>query len=46
MHKFIDDLAVAGAVYDIVKIICYFFAGIFIVGVPLFLLAMFFEWLF
>jgi len=44
MLKFIDDFA--GAVSDLIKSISYFIAGIFIVGVPLFLLAKFFEWIF
>ncbi|WP_255507906.1 hypothetical protein [Lysinibacillus sp. BW-2-10] len=43
MLKFIDDFA--GAVSDIVKSICYFIAGTLIVGVPLFILAKFLEWI-
>ena len=45
MLKFIDDLA--GAIYDVlkegIKLFCYFYAGVLIVGVPLFLIAKFFE---
>ncbi|WP_199677429.1 hypothetical protein [Lysinibacillus yapensis] len=45
MTRFIDDLA--GAVYDFFKFILtslsYFIAGMLLVGVPLFLLAMVFE---
>ena len=44
MLKFIDDFA--GAVFDLIKSISYFIAGILIVGLPLFLLAKFFEWIF
>lgn len=44
MLKFLDD--VAGAVFDIVKMICHFIAGFLIIGVPLFILAKFFEWIF
>lgn len=44
MLKFIDDFA--GAVSDIIKSISYFIAGILIVGIPLFILAKFFEWVF
>ncbi|MFY0518465.1 hypothetical protein ACOMCU_11625 [Lysinibacillus sp. UGB7] len=40
MLKFIDDLA--GAIFDVCKLICYFFAGVLIVGVSLFLIAKFF----
>ncbi len=41
MMKFMDDLT--GAIFDTFKLIYYFFAGIVIVGVPLFLIAKFFE---
>ena len=34
MLKFIDDLA--GAVFDVFMLFCYFFAGVIIVGVPIF----------
>ncbi|MDQ0216885.1 hypothetical protein J2S13_003383 [Oikeobacillus pervagus] len=48
MLKFVDDLA--GAIYDIFKFLitslCYLLAGMLIVGVPLYLLAVLFEWLF
>ncbi|WP_268766644.1 hypothetical protein [Lysinibacillus macroides] len=37
MFKFMDDLA--GAVFDVFMLFCYFLAGVIIVGVPLFLLA-------
>lgn len=41
MRSFIDDLA--GAIYDFFKLIfqglCYFLAGVLIVGVPLYLFA-------
>lgn len=44
---FIDDLA--GAIYDVMKIplkcISYLLAGMLIAGVPLYLLAMIFEWI-
>ena len=40
MLKFIDDLA--GAVFDVFMLFWYFFAGVIIVGVPIFLLAKFF----
>ncbi|MBK3496680.1 hypothetical protein JFL43_17795 [Viridibacillus sp. YIM B01967] len=36
MTKFIDDLA--GASFDIVKMIYYFFTGLLIVGIPLILI--------
>lgn len=45
--RFVDDLA--GAIFDFFKFILtslsYLIAGMLIVGVPLFLLAMFFEWI-
>lgn len=45
MTKFIDDFA--GALYDIfnfaLRSICYFIAGMIIVGVPLYLIAMIFD---
>ncbi|MEA0554996.1 hypothetical protein U1P98_10435 [Lysinibacillus irui] len=41
MLKFIDDLA--GAVFDVFMLFCYFFAGVILVGVPIFLLAKFFQ---
>jgi len=44
MTKFIIDFA--GAIFDIAKSICYFLFGALIVGVLLFLLAKFFEWIF
>ena len=44
MFKYIDDMA--GAIFDIFKYICYFFAGAIIVGAPLYLIAKLFEWLF
>ncbi|MFJ8261970.1 hypothetical protein ACIQ4I_20505 [Rummeliibacillus sp. NPDC094406] len=48
MIRFVEDLA--GAIYDFFKFILtslsYVFAGMIIVGVPLFLLAMLFKWLF
>ncbi|MET4562336.1 hypothetical protein [Lysinibacillus parviboronicapiens] len=48
MLRFIDDLA--GAIYDvfkiIIKLLCYFFAGVLIVGIPLWLIAKFFELLY
>ncbi|ACA41292.1 hypothetical protein P799_14295 [Lysinibacillus sphaericus CBAM5] len=40
MLKFIDDLA--GAIFDVFMLFCYFLAGVIIVGVPIFLLAKFF----
>lgn len=47
MLGFIDDLA--GAIYDVMKMLLkglgYIFAGMLIVGVPLYLLAMIFEWI-
>ena len=42
MLKFIDDLA--GAIFDVFMLFCYFLAGVIIVGVPIFLLAKFFLW--
>ena len=42
--KFIDDLA--GALSDIIKSICYFIAGFLLVGVPLFIFAKVFVWIF
>lgn len=44
MAKFIDDLA--GAIFDVLKLIAYFFAGVFLVGVPLYSIAKIFEWFF
>lgn len=45
--RFVDDLA--GAIFDFFKFILtslsYLIAGMLIVGVPLFLLAMIFEWI-
>ncbi|MFP3918194.1 hypothetical protein U5N28_10320 [Lysinibacillus telephonicus] len=45
MIRFVDDLA--GAIFDFFKFIltslCYLFAGMLIVGVPLFLLATLFK---
>ncbi|WP_274381812.1 hypothetical protein [Lysinibacillus cavernae] len=41
MLKFIDDLA--GAIFDVFMLFCYFFAGVIMVGVPLFLLAKLFQ---
>jgi len=41
MTKFMNDFF--GAIFDNFKLICYFFAGVLIVGVPLFLIAKFFE---
>ncbi|XKI11042.1 PspC domain-containing protein [Sporosarcina sp. ANT_H38] len=47
MARFIDDLA--GAVYDFFKFIftsiCYLFAGMLIIGVPLYLIALLFTML-
>ena len=46
MGRFIDDLA--GAIYDIFKFIitsiCYFLAGMLIVGVPLVLIVVVFKY--
>lgn len=43
MLRFIDDLA--GAVFDIFKLISYFIAGFILVALPLILIAKIFEWL-
>lgn len=43
MLKFIDDLA--GAIFDLIKLFCYFLAGVLIVGVPLYGIAWFFTWI-
>ena len=43
MLRFIDDLA--GAVFDILKLISYFIAGFILVALPLILIAKIFEWL-
>ncbi|MEK4761367.1 hypothetical protein MHH85_14030 [Viridibacillus sp. FSL E2-0187] len=47
MLRLIDDLV--GAIYDFIKFIftsiSYLFAGMLIVGVPLYLIALAFEWL-
>ena len=42
MLSFLDDLV--GAIGDLFKAIPYFFAGVAIVGVPIYLFAKFFEW--
>ncbi|MER2125475.1 hypothetical protein [Solibacillus sp.] len=44
MLKFIDDLA--GAVFDVLKLVSYFIAGVILVAIPLILIAKLFEWLF
>jgi hypothetical protein len=44
MTKFIDDFT--GAISDFVISICFFFTGALIVGVPLYLLGKFFEYVF
>ena len=47
MLSFIDDLA--GAIYDVMKMllkgISYILAGMLIVGAPLYIQAMIFEWI-
>ncbi|MBO0587044.1 hypothetical protein [Sporosarcina sp. E16_8] len=47
MARYIDDLA--GAIYDVLKFIfkciCYLIAGMLIVGVPLYLIALVFNML-
>ena len=44
MKSFSDDLA--GAILDVLKLIAYLFAGVILVGAPLYLLAKVFELLF
>ncbi|MCK1998696.1 hypothetical protein MPH47_15945 [Psychrobacillus psychrodurans] len=43
MKSFIDDFA--GAIHDILYYVAYFIAGLIIVGVPLYLIALLFKWI-
>jgi hypothetical protein len=44
MVKFFEDFA--GAIFDLLKLFCYFLVGIILVGAPLYGIAKLFEWLF
>lgn len=43
MKSFIDDFA--GAIHDILYYVAYFIAGLIIVSVPLYLIALLFKWI-
>lgn len=43
MKSFVNDLA--GAIHDILYYVSYFIAGLLIVGVPLYLVALLFGWI-
>lgn len=43
MKSFVDDFA--GAIHDILYYVSYFIAGLLIVGIPLYLLTILFDWI-
>ncbi|WP_342601440.1 hypothetical protein MHB48_12235 [Psychrobacillus sp. FSL H8-0483] len=43
MRRFIDDLA--GAIQDILYYFSYFFAGLIIIGLPLLVIVILFNWI-
>lgn|GEM_PF-5521678 len=43
MRRFIDDLA--GAIHDIFYYFSYFFAGLIIIGLPLLVIVILFNWI-